>query len=318
MVVFPAAWEADVVPPPIIPAAVETPTTPIFNPDLALAQSVVEAAGGAFEVHWAAGVVIVDGQRQLVVTSDRGRGWMPAAAALPADTVVPWWHDQASRWEGLLDPARVIVEYADAAGGRVIAVASTHSSAPAVAAGIPWVFAEGTEQAHPERIGGAVVTRFELQVRITRRDAARAIVDPHSQRERALWVAFDADSRAGPSPLRQAILTELQRHPGRLGDQRWVNHLDWAALESAHHDTCVAERAARVDVRDIAVGNVDTEGGQGRALLAQAYADETVLALRQPVAEHALRDAVYTWSMLLEIPPTTAPASPISPVQTPI
>jgi hypothetical protein len=89
-------------------------------------------------------------------------------------------------------------------------------------------------------------------------------------------------------------------------------------LESAHHDTCVAERAARVDVRDIAVGNVDTEGGQGRALLAQAYADETVLALRQPVAEHALRDAVYTWSMLLEIPPTAAPASPISPVQTPI
>jgi hypothetical protein len=237
---------------------------------------------------------------------------MPAAAALPVDAMVPWWHEQAARWEGLLDPARVIVEYAAAAGGRVSALASTHSSAPAVAAGIPWAFADGTEQPHPEIIGGAVVTRFELQVCKTRRDAVRAITDPYAQRERALWVACDADSRAGSSPRRHAILTELQRHPGRMADQRWLNQLDWDALEAAHRDTCVAERAARVDVRDVEVGKVDNRGGGGRDLLAQAYADETVLALRQPVAEHALRDAVYGWGMLLDLPAAAAPQSPVT------
>jgi hypothetical protein len=306
------ALEAGFVPPPILPAAAESPMAPLFNPDLALVQSVAEAAGGASQVHWAAGVVIVDGQRQLVVTSDRGRGWMPAAAVLPVDAMVPWWHEQAARWEGLLDPARVIVEYAAAAGGRVSALASTHSSAPAVAAGIPWAFADGTEQPHPEIIGGAVVTRFELQVCKTRRDAVRAITDPYAQRERALWVACDADSRAGSSPRRHAILTELQRHPGRMADQRWLNQLDWDALEAAHRDTCVAERAARVDVRDVEVGKVDNRGGGGRDLLAQAYADETVLALRQPVAEHALRDAVYGWGMLLDLPAAAAPQSPVT------
>jgi hypothetical protein len=306
------ALEAGLVPPPILPVTAESPMAPLFNPDLALVQSVVEAAGGASQVHWAAGVVIVDGHRQLVVTSDRGRGWMPSAAVLPVDAVVPWWHGQAYRWEGLLDPTRVIVEYAAASGGRVSALASTHSSAPAVAAGIPWAFADGTEQPHPEMIGGAVVTRFELQVCKARRDAVRAITDPYAQRERALWVAFDADSRAGSSALRHSILTELQRHPGRMGDQRWVNQLDWDALEAGHRDTCVAERAARVDVRDVEVGKVNTEGGRGRALLAQAYADETVLALRQPLGERALRDAVYGWNMLLDLPAAAAPESPVT------
>lgn len=285
---------------------------PMFNPDLALVQSVVEAAGGAPYVQWAAGVVVVGDRRQLVVTSDRGRGWMPAGAILPADAVMPWWHERASRWEGLLDPARVIVEFAAASGGRVTALASTHSSAPSVAAGVPWVFADGTQQARPELVGGAVVTRFELQVCKARRDAVRAITDPYLQRERALWVAFDADSQAGSSPLRQAILAELQRHPGRLGDQRWVNHLDWGALESSHHDTCVAERAARVDVREVEVGKVDLEGGQGRAFLAQAYANETVLALRQPGPEQSLKDAVYSWNMLLDLPAKARPASPVT------
>ena len=51
------------------------------------------------------------------MTSDRGRGWVPAEAFLPADVVMPWSHDDSARWEGALDPARVIVEYAAAAGG---------------------------------------------------------------------------------------------------------------------------------------------------------------------------------------------------------
>lgn len=274
-------------------------------------QAVVEAAGGAADVHWAAGIVIVDGERRLVVTSDRGRGWIPAGAVLPFDVVLPWSHPASRQWEGLRDPARVVVEYAAAAGGRIAALASTHSSAPAVAAGVPWAFADGSQIAHPDLVGGQVVTRFELQICESRRAAVKAIVDPFEQRQRALWVAFDADSRAGSSVVRQAILSELRDHPGRMDDPRWVARLPWDELVDQYRNTRTREQAERVDARDVAVGAVATEAGRGRALLAQAYADETVLALREPVAERALRDGVYSWNMLLDLPAAT-PESPIT------
>jgi hypothetical protein len=61
----------------------------------------------------------------------------------------------------------------------------------------------------------------------------------------------------------------------------------------------VAESAACVDARDVPVGQLDTEGGYtGTALLAQSYAAEALLAVRQPVAARVLADAVYAWSML--------------------
>ena len=276
-------------------------------------RSVVEAAGGAADVHWAAGVVIVGAERQLVVTTDRGRGWMPAGAVVPVDAVLPWTHPESAQWEGLRDPARVVVEYAAAIGGQVAALASTHSSAPAVAAGVPWAFADGSLSAHPEMVGGQMFTRFE-QVCDSRRAAVKAIVDPFEQRQRALWVACDADARAGSSAVRQAILSVLLEHPGRMSDRRWVSGLAWDLLADQYRDTCGRERAARVDVRDVEIGAVAIESGRIRALLAQSYADETVLALRNPVADQALRDAVYSWSMLLDLPPMEAPASPISAV----
>lgn len=300
---------------PLMPTpAVESPIAPVFNEDLARVQAVVEAAGGASQVLWAAGIVITGAGRQLVVTSDRGRGWLPAGAVLPADVVVPWSHPDSFRWEGLRDPARVIVEFAAAVGGRISALASTHSSAPAVAAGVPWVFADGTEQAHPELVGGLMVTRFELQVPQRHRANVRSIEDPFSQRQKALWVAMDADSRAGSMPARSAVLAGLHAGHQRIGDIRWVNSFDWAALEEAHREVCAQERASRVDVRDEAVGAVNT-GGANRGLLAQAYAMEAVLALRNPVAERALMDAVYSWTLLLEIPPApkVSPVNPVSP-----
>jgi len=303
--------------PPVVPTSgLESPVAPIFNEDLARVRAVVEAAGGAAEVHWAAGVVVVGSQRQLVVTSDRGRSWMPAGAVLPFDVVMPWSHPSSSKWEGLRDPARVVVEYAAASGGRLTALASTHSSAPAVAAGVPWVFADGSHTAHPELVGGQMVTRFELQICESRRAAVKGIGDPVDQRQRALWVAFDADSRAGSSPVRLGILSELRAHPGRMEDQRWLSRLPWDELADQYREICVMERSERVDVRDVEIGALDVGGGRGRSLLAQAYADETVLALRNPLPEKALRDAVYSWNMLVDLPPLAAPASPITALST--
>jgi len=287
-----------------------SPITAFVDEDLAAVQRVVEAAGGAAEVQWAAGMVVTSGRRQVVLTSDRGRGWVPAQTFLPADVAMPWSHEDSSRWEGLVDPARVIVEYAAAAHGQLTALASTFSSPPGVAAGVPWAFVDGTDRAHPELLSGPVVTRFELQVSEARRRAVKHIADSVEQRKQILWLAFNADERAGTSDTRHQMLTILRDHMGRIDNARWVAALPWERLEEEYHQLRVDERAARIDVRDVEVGELDTAGGACRPLLAQAYATEAALALRNPVAQRALADATYSWSMLLTSRPEPTPASP--------
>ena len=300
--------------PLIVPAVLEHPASPVAavgDQDLATVREVVEAAGGATAVHWAAGMVVTSGRRQVVLTSDRGRGWVPAEALLPTDVVMPWSHDDSIRWEGLLDPSRVIVEYAAAVGGQLTALASTFASAPAVADGVPWVPVDGTDYAHPEMLSGPVVTRFELQVSEARRRAVKHIVDSVKQREQVLWLAFNADEKAGSSETRYKLLSMCRAHLGRIDNARWVASLPWEQLEEEHHQICVQERASRVDVRDIPVGQLDTEGGACRQLLAQAYATEAAMALRNPVALRALADATYSWSMLLDVQSSKPSSAPL-------
>lgn len=191
-------------------------------------------------------MVVTSGRRQVVLTSDRGRSWVPAEAFLPADVITPWSHEQSSRWGGLLDPARVIVEYAAAAGGRLTALASTFSGAPAVAAGIPWTLVDGTDRAHPELLSGPVVTRFELQVSPERRRAVKHITDPVKQRVQVLWLALSADETAGSLGTRGRMLSLFRDHLGRIDRPRWVASLPWEQLEDEHHRLCVQERAARL------------------------------------------------------------------------
>ncbi|RDH75388.1 hypothetical protein DVS77_27200 [Mycolicibacterium moriokaense] len=308
-IIAPLSASDPLIAPAIFTAPVNPPVLP-DDPELATVRYVVEAAGGASAVHWAAGMVVTSGRRQVVVTSDRGRGWVPAESFLPADVVMPWSHEESSRWEGTLDPARVIAEYAAAVSGQLTALASTMSSAPAVTAGLPWAYVDGTVSAHPELLSGPVVTRFELQVSDARRRAVKHIVDPVKQREQVLWLAFSADEKAGSSPTRHKLLQLCSSNLGRIDQPRWVASLPWEQLEEEHHELCVQERAARVDVRDIPLGQLDTEGGACRQLLAQAYATEAALAMRNPVAPRALADATYSWSMLLDVQsaePTSAP-----------
>ncbi|MCV6991637.1 hypothetical protein ACFPZH_21930 [Mycobacterium bouchedurhonense] len=298
--------------PLIVPAVLAPPANPLVafgDQDLAAVRAVVEAAGGAAHVHWAAGMLVSSGRRQVVVTSDRGRGWVPAESFLPADVMSPWSHEDSSRWEGLIDPARVIVEFAAASDSQLTALATTFSSAPAAAAGVPWALVDGTDRAHPELLSGPVVTRFELQVSTERRRAVKHITDSVKQREQVLWLAFNADEKAGSSEARRRMLSIFRDQLRRIDNPRWVASLPWEQLEEEHHQLCVQERAARVDVRDVPVGQVDTEGGACRRLLAQAYATEAAMALRNPVALRALADATYSWSMLLDLQ-FTEPAPP--------
>jgi hypothetical protein len=299
----------------IVPAALFTTITPLSdndNEDLAALRNVIRAAGGGGVVQWAAGMVTTSGSRQIVVTTDRGRGWMPPDIALPADIVLPWQHELSTRWEGLLDPARVIIEYAATAGGRLTALASTHSSAPTAAAGVPFAFLDASARPSPERLDGPIADRMALQVHSDYITAIGGIAEDAERRERALWTARAAavlaeefTSGMDESLAARDVLTRLEAEP-LLREPRRVSEIGqvWERLRDEHVLLRDRERAARQDVRDVPVGKLDTAGGGGatRALIAQLYAIEAVLALQSPSAVEALAHAVYSWQMIEQTP----------------
>lgn len=306
--------------PLIAPAAFVTPPA-VFdqapgNEDLAAVRITLEAVGGGDHVQWAAGMVAVSGSKQLVVTSDRGRGWMPPNAVLPANIELPWRHPEAAQWEGLLDPARVIVEYAAAIGGTLTALASTMFSPPGVVADVPFAYVDATERAHPELLTslilqGPTATRIELQVDQKWRDKARAVTIEAEQRQLALNCAYEAHIDAeklsggvGHSDARQRLFDVLRNRqgvaPARIAEVRPL----WDELENERIALRDLEHAARVDVRDVAIGQLDNSGGDGLPYLVQGYATEAALGLLTASAAGAFSHALYYWAMLLKYLPT--------------
>ncbi|MFV8233940.1 hypothetical protein [Mycolicibacterium fortuitum] len=282
----------------------------LVDEDLAAVRVLVESVGGFPYVNWAAGTVVAAGRRMIVVTTDRGRGWMPTGTVLPANVELPWRHPEASRWEGILDPARVIVEYTAAVGGALTALAATHFSAPRSVGNVPFApVIDPSTHAHPELLGsvlslrGVTATRSTLQVDPKFLAPAQAITDDDERRSQALWCVYraieHADSISGGEVTRgeicRRILGQIEAAPGH-NPRRIEQHVRplWEQLEAVHATLLDHERAARADVRDIPVGKVDTAGApEYRAALAQTYAAEAVLGLRTSDAASALENAVY-------------------------
>lgn len=282
----------------------------LIDEDLAAVRVLVEAVGGFPYVNWAAGTVVAGGRKMIVVTTDRGRGWMPAGTILPANVELPWSHQEASRWEGIFDPARVIVEYTAAIGGALTALASTHFTAPRSVGNVPFApVIDPSTHAHPELLGtvlllrGTTATRSTLQVDPKLLAPAQAITDDDEKRKRALGCAYESIEHADAissgeitrGEICRRILGQINDAPGR--DPRRAEHQLrplWEQLEAAHATLLDQERAARADVRDIPVGKVDTAGAPDyRVMLAQTYAAEAVLGLRTSDAASALESAVY-------------------------
>lgn len=306
---------------PVIAPAFIAPVAPpgpahTFDEDLAAVRVLVESTGGFPHVNWAAGTVVAGGRKLIVVTTDRGRGWMPAGTILPANVELPWRHPASSRWEGLFDPGRVIVEYAAAVGGALTALASTQFSAPRGAGNVPFVpVIDPSAQPHPELLGtvpllrGDTASRSVLQVNPDLVAKIQAISnDENSQHGRAVGCAYraiehaDAISGGAVAHARicRRVLDQINDEPGR-NPRRIDQQLRplWEELEDAHATLLDRERAVRADVRDVPVGNLDTAGApEYRALLAHTYAAEAVLGLRTPDAFAALESAVYYMDML--------------------
>lgn len=270
-----------------------------MNEDLELLRRILRAIGGGDVVGYAAAVVVSDGGRQVVLTSDRGRGWMPPGVVIPAEVTSPWDYAESLAWEGLIDPCRVLREYAEAQGVTVAAIVTSRYVLPA---GIPAEHVEVSQRAHPELLRGRLNSRVEWQA-AELADTLQSWPHPEDSHRQAMacaWLAHqeaaDPDDRRGAvlrgvfDRARQGVRTHEHRAAG--AGAAWQPLLErWAALG-------FDEVRARVNPAGVDVGRLDDSGAAAtRPRLATLYADEATIALLRPGPE-ARETALYSAAML--------------------
>ncbi|WP_416566296.1 type VII secretion target [Nocardia testacea] len=95
--------------------------------DLARKQlsTIINSAPDIPGLDWAVAAMRAGDQVQTFVTSNQGRGWLPAGTQFPSTIATPWAPKIANTlsgvetaWEGAADPARILVEFGSVWGAR--------------------------------------------------------------------------------------------------------------------------------------------------------------------------------------------------------
>lgn len=274
---------------------------------------------------WAVSVMRGPAGVGVFITSNEGRGWLPPAVFLPREVSTPWLWDEVldpagagagSPWEGVSDPARVLVEFGLAWGPRADAKLSALASSGPIDTGLRAQLSDVPMQ-------GLVGPSFDVDLRVFTPDTAdrlgltgskpaleqvAAVLDS-AVRSRCIELAADADAQvirsAAATPevaparrLREAILTAVQ-------SGRPVPRTLWDDLRDADDLLAAALLTRRVDVGRVEVGalRVDDEAGALRALVFERRCNELVLALAadDSTRQH-LRDSMYAHEQIVGHP----------------
>ncbi|NKY34779.1 hypothetical protein HGA13_17100 [Nocardia speluncae] len=297
--------------------------------DLVLARTLLGGIRAAADpwvvgVDWAVAVLRHPSGVSAFVTSNEGRGWLPARLYLPTELSLPWLWAVAedSGWEGIADPARVLVEFAIAwgakSGSKLSALASSQPIDPALGGQLTTVALAGSvgpSEAMDLRTPTAgMLDRLGLTATPRLLDRAVSVPD-HSVALRCLEYAVDAHTRVeragiravdamGAPEIRLRILRALR--DGREFAAGW-----WEEMQDADDLIAATILGHRAVTSRIALGELrpaatdfepDSELSVLRALTFQRRCNELVLLLGEDRTRQTLRDAVYTHSQILAHP----------------
>ncbi|UGT63351.1 type VII secretion target [Nocardia asteroides] len=299
--------------------------------DLVLARTllagVLAATETAVGTTWAVAVLRGPAGAGVFITSNEGRGWLPAGLHLPREISTPWLWDAlletpehgGSPWEGIADPARVLAEFALAWGAKANAGLSALASSGPIDPGLRLRLGS---TAIADHVGPA----YDLDLRVPTPDTTdrlglagsiagleQAAAVPDSQlRAHVLELAVTANAatgRANRTPpdaraarqLRERILVELTAGgtvPRRL----------WDELRDADDLLAASMLAQRIDVGRVELGElrVDAATTPLRDLVFERRCTELVLLLAGEPTRQTLRDAVYAHGQITEHPQFTA------------
>ncbi|MBU3066810.1 hypothetical protein KO481_35490 [Nocardia sp. NEAU-G5] len=306
--------------------------------DLMIARTLLAAVLAVVEdsvagTTWAVSVMRGPAGAGVFITSNEGRGWLPAGLFLPREVSTPWlWDDTldgaGSSWEGVSDPARVLVEFGLAWGPKAGAqLSALVSSGP--------IDPELRVRMNDVPMQGLVGPAYDVDLRVPTPDTVDrlslagspaaleriAAVDDSSVRRRSIELAADAHARVIRSvPSTPELATARRLRENILAAVRAgvpVSRVQWDELRAADDLLGAALITRRVDPGRVEVGalRVEDEAGQLRAIVFERRCNELVLLLAaEDVTPQTLRDAAYAHGQVAEHPQfVEAPAAVFAP-----
>ncbi|MEU2043265.1 type VII secretion target [Nocardia niwae] len=307
------------------------------NDDLVLARtllgSVLAAVDSPMGMAWAVSVMRGPGGTGVFITSNEGRGWLPAGLFLPREVSTPWNWDEllaaddgaGSPWEGVTDPARVLAEFGLAWGAKANASLSALVSSGPIDPGLRNRFGEAAME-------GLVAPSYDVDLREFTPDTADRLgltgsiaglehvssVPDAQVRSRCVELAVDAHGqvgRSGPAPVeaatsrrvRERILAELQAG-------RPVPRELWDELRDADDLLSASMLGQRVDVGRVEIGQLRLDVGASplRSMVFERRCNELVLLLANETSRQTLRDAVYAHEQVTLHPQFVSTPAPVS------
>ncbi|MEU4314140.1 hypothetical protein [Nocardia sp. NPDC024068] len=309
--------------------------------DLVLARTVLGGIRAATDswvvgVDWAVAVLRHSSGVSAFVTSNEGRGWLPARLYLPTEISLPWLWSVAEEagWEGIADPARILVEFAAAwgskSGSKLAALASSKPIDPVLGRQLGAVGLAGSvgpsDTMDLRTPGHGARDRLGLTAADGLLDRTAAVpdnmvalrclelaVDAHIRVARAELPAVDA---MGAPEIRLRLLRALR--DGRDFAASW-----WEEMQDADDLIAATALGHRADTSRIALGDLragadepepDSDLSVLRSLTFQRRCNELVLLLAEHRDRQTLRDAVYAHAQILTHPvftrQTEAPPPP--------
>lgn len=298
-----------------------------IDSDLAYARALLGAVLTALEptvgMTWAVSVMRGPSGAGAFITSNEGRGWLPAGLFLPSEVSTPWqWDDVlsgteagGSPWEGISDPARVLAEFGHAwgepAGAELSALVSSGPIDSSLRRRLPGVATEGLVGPNYNidlRVPApGTVDRLGTAGSIPALERVSAMPDDEVE-QRCLGMAVHAHSelaRSSAAPMaagearaaRERILAALQA--GESVPRHW-----WDELRSVDDQLSGSMMSHRVDAGRVEIGalRVGAEAATLRSLVWERRCNELVLLLGQEQDRQTLRDVMYVHEQVVEHP----------------
>lgn len=308
------------------------------NQDLIMARTLLSAVLAAVDapavgLAWSVAVVRGPEGPALFLTSNEGRGWLPAGLHLPREVSTPWVWDEllgdqiAARWEGISDPARILAEFALAWGAKSNAGLTALVSSGPIDASLRMALSEVATE-------GLVGPAYEVDLRVDTPDtvdrlgliASAPVLEDvarvpdsyvHSRRVELARQAHTQLSRSIPTPpqaaaaraLRDRILTAVEAgHP--------VPWQLWEDLRDADDLLAATMLSFRVDVGRVELGRLrmDDQSELLRAMVFERRCTELALLLAAEPTRQNMRDVVYALEQITAHPSHAELAAIAAPV----
>ncbi|MFB8005992.1 type VII secretion target [Nocardia sp. NPDC056000] len=296
------------------------------NEDLVIARTLLAAVLAAVDepiigLAWAVSVMRGPTGIGVFITSNEGRGWLPAGLYLPREVSTPWLWDemvgteQTWPWEGVADPARVLAEFARAWGATtessLTALVSSGSIDSSLRAQLPDTAVEGmvppAYDVDLRTAGPGTADRLALAASIPALESVGAVADSaiHRRRTELAEQAHAEVGRTTATPAEAVTARALRtRVLALLHDNQQVPAQLWQELRDADDLLAASMLSRRVDAGRVGLGQlrIEDQAEALRAMVFERRCTELTLLLADQPTRQGLRDAVYAHEQILGHP----------------